>query len=130
MSFAGLPFCSVWRDLAAAWAPRVHATDASLWGRGVVATERPPQDIKALGRRNDRWHFNMEEKEEVTKAQADSLDVETLGPTATCPMKDVGRADHVEVPLDLIGEDCLKLMGQSGSGWNLSQFWRDGLWCG
>ena len=42
------------RDLAAEWGSTVMASDASLWGRGVVESERPVGLIRRAGRVNER----------------------------------------------------------------------------
>ena len=46
------------RDLAAPWCNKVHATDASFWGRGVVSAEVPLDLIKKQARWQDRWRFS------------------------------------------------------------------------
>lgn len=53
LTWAASLLCLMRKDLGAEWSSRVHATDASMWGRGVVATERNLEDIRNLGKRND-----------------------------------------------------------------------------
>ena len=119
LRWAASLLCLVKRDLAAPWSTRVHATDASLWGRGVVATERPVEEIKKLGRRNDRWRFNPGEENLVTQGELENLgekiDAETLKVPAPCPLEELGVGDYMEVPLDFIGEDWKQI---DGSKWD------------
>eukprot|EP00435_Cladocopium_sp_Y103_P066614 s689_g28.t2 len=115
LKWAASLLCLVSRDLAAEWSTRVHATDASLWGRGVTAAERPLDEIKKLGKRNDRWRFNVGDEEKVCRAEmtasADQLSFETLQPIATCPLGEVGVSDYMEVPLEFIGNDWSQVDG-------------------
>ncbi len=74
--------CMVEKDLSSVWSPRVHATDASFWGRGVVSIDKEIGDVKAIGQHCDRWRFSI--KEEAYARVDDfhrtvqALDVETL----------------------------------------------------
>eukprot|EP00435_Cladocopium_sp_Y103_P060578 s48_g22.t1 len=114
LRWAASLLCLVKRDLAAEWSGRVHATDASMWGRGVTAALRPVEEIKKLGRRNDRWRFKSGEEDMVTKLELepwpDRTDPETLTSEATCHNQ-VGTGDYLEVPLQFIGEDWSKVDG-------------------
>ena len=119
LRWAASLLCLVKRDLAAPWSSRVHATDASMWGRGVVAAERQVEEIKKLGRRNDRWRFKPGEENIVTKGElaneGDCIDAETLELVAPCLLEKVGVGDYMEVPLDFIGEDWKQI---DGSKWD------------
>lgn len=107
--------CLVKRDLASGWSTRVHATDASLWGRGVVASEKPLAEIQKLGRRNDRWRFNAGEEDQVCRAEmmnwAQRLDPESLQLGAHCHLEELGRGDYLEVPVGFIGNNWSQVDG-------------------
>ena len=111
--------CLVRRDLSSPWSTRVHATDASTWGRGIVSTQRNVDDIKALGRRCDRWRFTVEEEKNVLRNEftevADAIDAETLEIKPEAQLDQVGIGDTLEVPLNFIGEDWGKV---DGSAWD------------
>ena len=111
--------CLVRRDLSSPWSTRVHATDASTWGRGIVSTQRNVEDIKALGRRCDRWRFTVEEEKNVLRNEltevADAIDAETLEMKRDAQLDQVGIGDTLEVPLNFIGEDWGKV---DGSAWD------------
>lgn len=115
LKWAASLLCLVRRDLSSEWSTRVHATDASLWGRGVVATERPQAEIQSLGRRNDRWRFNVGDEDQVCRAEmcnlAQRLDPESLHETAPRQLECLGRGDYLEVPLDFIGNNWTKVDG-------------------
>ena len=103
------------RDLSSKWSSRVHATDASLWGRGVVASERRIEEVRQLGRRNDRWRLSSVEEhlilDEEFKKFPDKVEVNTLRVEDDGKLDEVGLADSVEVPLDFIGTDWSKIDG-------------------
>ena len=111
--------CMLRRDLAAQWSTKVHATDASMWGRGVVSTERPREDVQVLGQRNDRWRFKVNEENEVLRcesiSEADCWNAETLQREDPRHLGEIGGGDSVEVPLDFIGDDWVKV---DGSKWD------------
>lgn len=69
------------RDLATPWSARVYATDASFWGRGVAAVDKPVDEVKKVGQVNDRWKFNKSEEDEIFSVETGIPllpDVETL----------------------------------------------------
>lgn len=69
------------RDLATPWSARVYATDASFWGRGVAAVDKPVEEVKKVGQVNDRWKFNKSEEDEIFSVETGIPllpDVETL----------------------------------------------------
>ena len=69
------------RDLATPWSARVYATDASFWGRGVAAVDKPIDEVKKVGQVNDRWKFNRSEEDEIFSVETGIpllCDVETL----------------------------------------------------
>ncbi len=114
LRWAAALLCLVKRDLAAKWSNRVHASDASMWGRGVVATERNLDDIRTLAKVNDRWRFSVDEeatflKNDLVKDYA-GLDVETLQPDDDGSSRVTkGASEFQEVPLGFIGEDWKKV---------------------
>lgn len=118
LRWASALLCLVRRDLSSPWITRVHATDASPWGRGVAAAERNLVEVKALGRRSDRWRFTAEEEKQVMQtelmAEADMMDAETLEVKSEWRLGEVGFQDTMEVPLSFIGEDWGKV---DGSPW-------------
>ena len=85
----------------------MHSTDASPWGRGIASAERNTEEIKALGRRSDRWRFSAEEERRVLQAEAtvrgDAVDVETLSLKDEWRLDLMGMRDSSEVPLNFIG---------------------------
>eukprot|EP00435_Cladocopium_sp_Y103_P014029 s3339_g3.t1 len=118
LKWASSLLCLVKRGLSSAWSSRVHATDAPPWGRGVVATDRDLEEVKALGRRSDRWRFTADEEKQVMQtemiAEADKLDTETLEIRDECQLGEVRGPDTTEVPLSFIGEAWGKV---DGSPW-------------
>ena len=115
LTWAASLLCLVRRDLSSEWSTRVHATDASLWRRGVVASEKPLVEIQRLGRRNDRWRFNVGEEDLVCRAEmrhvGQTLDPETLRADVPCQLEKVGVSDHLEVPVDFIGDSWSQVDG-------------------
>ena len=57
----------VHRDLSAEWSPEVFASDASLWGRGVVSAKKDVQLVRSQGQQFDRWRFDKKSEEIVVK---------------------------------------------------------------
>lgn len=106
------------RDLSSPWSDIVHATDASLWGRGIVSTKRSVEDVRRVGSHNDRWRFTAEEEKTVftteTSASCEAWDCETLEPKQQLEQSCV-RASFPEVDLDFIGEDWSEV---EGSRWD------------
>ena len=106
LRWASALLCLLHRDLGATWSTRVHATDASLWGRGIVAGERDIEEVRALGRRNDRWRFHLEEEKQVVAAEmspwADQVDIETMTGAGDLQLGEVGTVEGVEVPLEFL----------------------------
>lgn len=115
LKWAAALLCLLKRDLSAEWSTRVHASDASLWGRGIVSAEREMKDIKSLGRRSDRWRFNVDEEMLVPKGeiQSDLLNyqVSELSSDASVQLGSIGKRDSLEVPLEFIGEDWKNVDG-------------------
>lgn len=74
--------CLVEKDLSSVWSSRVHATDASFWGRGVVSINKEIDDVKAVGQHCDRWRFSVREEANARvdefRRTVQALDVETL----------------------------------------------------
>ena len=74
--------CLVEKDLSSVWSSRVHATDASFWGRGVVSINKEIDDVKAVGQHCDRWRFSVREEANARVDEfrriVQALDVETL----------------------------------------------------
>ena len=58
----------VQRNLSAEWSDEVFASDASLWGRGVVSSRRDRSLIRKHGQYRDRWRFNKHEEHTVLQA--------------------------------------------------------------
>lgn len=110
--------CLVKKDLSAPWSNTVHATDASFWGRGVVAVERDPKEVQQVGQLCDRWKFNQTDEGEVIKTQllssVQDLDVEALQAPHLAEQAlsetPVG-SDFQEVPAKFIGKGWRKIDG-------------------
>ena len=58
----------VQRNLSAEWSDEVFASDASLWGRGVVSSQRDRSLIREQGQYRDRWRFSRDEEQSVLHA--------------------------------------------------------------
>ena len=59
------------RRFDAPWSTTATCTDASLWGMGVVESQRPLNKIKEAGKHNDRWRFSRtEEVRKTARASA------------------------------------------------------------
>ncbi len=106
------------RDLSSTWSDIVYATDASLWGRGIVSSKRNVEDVRRVGRYNDRWRFTAEEEKTVftteTAASCEAWDCETLEPKQQVDESSV-RAPFPEVDLEFIGESWTEV---EGSRWD------------
>jgi hypothetical protein len=74
--------CLIDKDLGIPWSGRVHATNASFWGRGVVSIDRNVADVKTVGQHCDKWRFSPIQEKEVIRTFASEpmqdIDVETL----------------------------------------------------
>ena len=107
--------CLVDRDLSAQWSTRIYATDASEYGRGVVATDRQLSDIKEVGKYVDRWKFSSEGERKVVNHDEINLlaqvNLETLSFNSDRDddVGVLGDSGVPEVPLDFIGEDRSKI---------------------
>ena len=114
--------CLIRRDMGAKWSTKVHATDASMWGRGVVSCERSLASVRTLGKRNDRWRFNETEEHKVVRVEslfaADGIDEEKLQTKEELQLGEVGKGDTIEVPLGFIGEDWSKV---DGAAWDRTE---------
>ena len=117
--------CLIRRDLAADWSESVHATDASLQGRGIVSTERKKEDVKALGKRSDRWRFSDSgERDHSSRPSAGGcggLEVSCLRPVKCWCWRPHGSA---------FGKIGVKLTGPCGSDPGQSPSSREGRWSG
>ena len=58
----------VQRNLSAEWSDEVFTSDASLWGRGVVSSQRDRSLIREQGQYRDRWRFSRDEEQSVLHA--------------------------------------------------------------
>ena len=118
LRWASALLCLIRKDLAAQWSPRVHATDASMWGRGICVTSRPLDEIKELGKMNERWRFSADEERQVVSSGLDLgsqlPDVETLKHDKPLHLEHSFEG-VVEVPLSFIGEDWSKV---DSAGWD------------
>lgn len=117
LRWAAALLCLVKRDLSAKWSSRVHASDASMWGRGIVAADRNIDEIRKLAKVNDRWRFSVDEeatflKEDLVKDYV-GLDVETLQPAQPVAYESTRASDFEEVPMSFIGEDWKKVDSSS-----------------
>lgn len=122
LRWAAALLCLVKRDLSAKWSSRVHASDASMWGRGIVAADRNIDEIRKLAKVNDRWRFSVDEeatflKEDLVKDYV-GLDVETLQPAQPVAYESTRASDFEEVPMSFIGEDWKKV---DSSSWDRTE---------
>eukprot|EP00435_Cladocopium_sp_Y103_P040424 s562_g11.t1 len=117
--------CLLGRDLSSEWSKTVYATDASLTGRGVVATERNICDIRDVAQHSDRWKFSPEDENKVVhdhvRMSLLQVDAETLTFTGDEGLSEaVGGGENLqglsatpisvpEVPLGFIGENWRKI---------------------
>ena len=95
----------VQRNLSAEWSDEVFASDASLWGRGVVSSHRDRSLIREQSKHLDRWRFNHDEEQSVLHAPpvglgtfSDLLDFEKSQAKAGDPRRSAnGRHGVMEV---------------------------------
>ena len=95
------------------WSTRVHATDASHWGRGVVSDDREVADIRVIGGVCDRWRFSRE-SESLIAGMPDPVqegEGETDGSFGVTKPRaeDETPVFSGEVPLDFIGTGWQKV---------------------
>ena len=105
--------CLIRKGMSIPWSTKVHATDASHWGRGVVSGDREVADIRVIGGVCDRWRFSRE-SESLIAGMPDPVQ-EGEGETDGSFSLATPRAEQEtlgfsgEVPLDFIGTGWQKV---------------------
>lgn len=85
------------RNLSAPWHPEVIAVDASWWGGGAVSARLSPEQVRELGRYNERWRFSREDEERLAPrtSSLSSMSPEPLDLAESRPSQQILRVPPV-----------------------------------